>query len=165
MENEAKSPLPDVDVSHILEQVLGCKWTIHVLGQIHQGVQRPGEFARSADGLTTKVLNERLVKLVRFSESYWLVPLGVLAVVILTILVLTGIRRSNVTNMVIVSVTLASLMFFVLAGLPVALRAGSENLIPFFKSVSSDSSPWPGFFEARVLMFVAYTGYSMGCTR
>lgn len=53
-------------VTTIFEQCVGCKWTLHVLTQIRQGVVRPGELQRTADGLTTKVLNERLVKLVRF---------------------------------------------------------------------------------------------------
>ncbi len=54
------------DVTFILQNVLGCKWTLHILAEVRKGVRRPGELARSADGLTTKVLNERLVKLVRF---------------------------------------------------------------------------------------------------
>ena len=53
-------------VSDIFEQCVGCKWTLHVLEQIRGGVKRPGQLQRTADGLTTKVLNERLVKLVRF---------------------------------------------------------------------------------------------------
>ena len=53
-------------VTEIFEQRVGCKWTLHVLSQIRQGVNRPGQLERTADGLTTKVLNERLVKLVRF---------------------------------------------------------------------------------------------------
>ncbi len=53
-------------VTEIFEQCVGCKWTLHVLSQIRQGVNRPGQLERTADGLTTKVLNERLVKLVRF---------------------------------------------------------------------------------------------------
>lgn len=53
-------------VTQIFEQCVGCKWTLHVLAQIRQGVNRPGKLERSAAGLTTKVLNERLVKLVRF---------------------------------------------------------------------------------------------------
>ncbi|EMI52509.1 winged helix-turn-helix transcriptional regulator [Rhodopirellula sallentina] len=56
----------DVDVATILQNVLGCKWTLHILAQIRQNVNRPGELVRSADGLTTKVLNERLTKLIRF---------------------------------------------------------------------------------------------------
>ena len=53
-------------VTEIFEKCVGCKWTLHVLGQIRLGVCRPGQLERTADGLTTKVLNERLVKLVRF---------------------------------------------------------------------------------------------------
>lgn len=50
----------------MVESIVGCKWSIHVLEQIRQGVSRPGALARSAPGLTTKVLNQRLAKLVRF---------------------------------------------------------------------------------------------------
>ncbi len=55
-----------IDVATILQNVLGCKWTLHILAEVRSGVNRPGDLVRSADGLTTKVLNERLVKLVRF---------------------------------------------------------------------------------------------------
>jgi DNA-binding HxlR family transcriptional regulator len=54
------------DVAEVFENVVGCKWTIHVLTQIGRGVRRPGELVRTAAGLSTKVLNERLAKLVRF---------------------------------------------------------------------------------------------------
>ncbi len=57
--------MPDVSVYEIFEKCIGCKWTLHVLSQIRAGVMRPGQIERSADGLTTKVLNERLKKLVR----------------------------------------------------------------------------------------------------
>ena len=60
----AKADVPDV--AYVFENCVGCKWTIHVLNQIRRGVRRPGELARSAEGLTSKVLNERLSKLVRF---------------------------------------------------------------------------------------------------
>ena len=53
-------------VTEIFEQCVGCKWTLHILANIRKGVHRPGQLERTADGLTTKVLNERLVKLVRF---------------------------------------------------------------------------------------------------
>jgi DNA-binding HxlR family transcriptional regulator len=53
-------------VPEIVEDVLGCKWTIHVLLQIREGINRPGALVRTSRGLTTKVLNERLSKLVRF---------------------------------------------------------------------------------------------------
>lgn len=54
------------DVHLMFESCIGCKWTLHVLGQIRKGINRPGALVRTASGLTTKVLNERLAKLVRF---------------------------------------------------------------------------------------------------
>lgn len=57
---------PEHDGQEMLRSILGCKWTLHVLHQIRAGVVRPGAIQRSAEGLTTKVLNERLAKLVRF---------------------------------------------------------------------------------------------------
>jgi DNA-binding HxlR family transcriptional regulator len=53
-------------IRRIVEDVVGCKWTLHVLAQVRAGVNRPGALVRTADGLTTKVLNERLAKLVRY---------------------------------------------------------------------------------------------------
>lgn len=58
----AKAP----SIRRIVEDVVGCKWTLHVLAQVRAGVNRPGALVRTAEGLTTKVLNERLSKLVRY---------------------------------------------------------------------------------------------------
>ncbi|MEX0936940.1 MAG: APC family permease [Pirellulales bacterium] len=91
-------------------------------------------------------------------ESNLLVPVATGVVVVLTVLVLSGIRRSSRTNMAIVSVTFAALVLFVLAGLPSALSNGLENLRPFF-APTSGQSPLTGLLEATALMFVAYTGY------
>jgi APA family basic amino acid/polyamine antiporter len=90
------------------------------------------------------------------------VPLAVGAVALLTVLVLSGIRRTSRANAAVVSVTLLALLFFVIAGLPAALRTGREHLTPFFApvaSAASDAAPLPGLLEACALMFVAYTGY------
>ncbi|MCH7685594.1 MAG: amino acid permease [Planctomycetes bacterium] len=87
------------------------------------------------------------------------VPLALATVLVLTLLVLSGIRRSSITNTLIVSITLLSLTFFVVAGLPRAFAAGAGNLTPFFVPEFEDSSPLAGFLEACALMFVAYTGY------
>jgi DNA-binding HxlR family transcriptional regulator len=62
----APSPTPAPDVAAMVESIIGCKWSLHVLAQIRGGVNRPGVLARSAPGLTTKVLNERLNKMLRF---------------------------------------------------------------------------------------------------
>jgi len=53
-------------ISALVEDVIGCKWTLHVLAQVRAGVTRPGRLVRTAEGLTMKVLNERLAKLVRY---------------------------------------------------------------------------------------------------
>ena len=62
----SKAEIKRPSVSGMVEDVLGCKWTLTVLRLVRQGVNRPGAMERSVDGLTTKVLNERLRKLVRF---------------------------------------------------------------------------------------------------
>lgn len=77
-------------------------------------------------------------------------------VAVVTVLVLGGMRHSNVTNIVIVSVTLLALAAFVIAAAPAALAWGVANFRPFFPS---DRAAFPGFLEACALMFVAYTGY------
>ncbi len=66
MSHDALDPEARTDVSRMFESVLGCKWSLHVLGQIRKGVRRPVELHKSAPGLTEKVLNERLNKLLRF---------------------------------------------------------------------------------------------------
>jgi DNA-binding HxlR family transcriptional regulator len=53
-------------VSRMIEDVVGCKWSMAVLGAVRRGVRRPGAIERALPGLTAKVLNERLRKLVRF---------------------------------------------------------------------------------------------------
>lgn len=50
----------------MVEDIVGCKWSLCVLDLVAQGVKRPGEMQRSYYGLTAKVLNERLRKLVRY---------------------------------------------------------------------------------------------------
>lgn len=68
MENSAskKSSQSPPSVHLMVESIVGCKWSLHVLAQIRNGTNRPGAMVRSTDGLTTKVLNERLAKMIRF---------------------------------------------------------------------------------------------------
>jgi APA family basic amino acid/polyamine antiporter len=88
------------------------------------------------------------------------VPVAVSAVVALTAIVAMGIRRSNRANIVIVSITLFALVFFVLAGLPQLWSKGTEPWLPFLRPAAGGGSPWPGLLEATALMFVAFTGYA-----
>jgi APA family basic amino acid/polyamine antiporter len=78
------------------------------------------------------------------------------AVIALTVLVAGGLRRSNLTNTVIVSITLLALCAFVVSGLPSAVR--NWGALP--KGLPSLSA----FLEAVALMFVAYTGYGRVAT-
>ena len=46
-----------------LEDVIGCKWSVSVLLAIEAGINRPGMLERHIDGISAKVLSERLSKL------------------------------------------------------------------------------------------------------
>lgn len=59
----AEGPPP---AARMVEDIVGCKWSIAVLDRVRHGVHRPGALETSLPGLSTKVLNERLRKLVRF---------------------------------------------------------------------------------------------------
>jgi APA family basic amino acid/polyamine antiporter len=87
------------------------------------------------------------------------VPFAVATVAILTLVVLQGIRASNRANTIIVSITVLSLTFFVLAGLLSLDGEWQAHWSPFF-----DGSPADGavgsLLEATALMFVAFTGYA-----
>ncbi|QDU98998.1 APC family permease [Lignipirellula cremea] len=93
-----------------------------------------------------------------FGASAGIVPLAAGTVVVLTILALTGIQRSSLANIVIVSLTLFALLLFVAAGLPLAWRSGVDHMQPFF-APTAGTSKLSGLLEACALMFVAYTGY------
>src|SRR5713226_5598659 len=47
-------------VAMLLEEVIGCRWTISVLGAVANGVRRPGALERHIEGISTKVLADRL---------------------------------------------------------------------------------------------------------
>jgi DNA-binding HxlR family transcriptional regulator len=53
-------------VMYMVENVVGCKWSLTVIDLVRCGVNRPGEMEHAVPGLSAKVLNERLRKLVRF---------------------------------------------------------------------------------------------------
>jgi APA family basic amino acid/polyamine antiporter len=74
----------------------------------------------------------------------------------MTGLVLGGMKRSSLANILIVSATLLALGLFVACAVPVAFAAGGENLRPLFPRGDGAGT---GFLQACALMFVAYTGY------
>jgi DNA-binding HxlR family transcriptional regulator len=65
--NPQEQPIPaPPNVSRMVEDIVGCKWSLAVLGAVRGGVCRPGAMEHAIQGLSKKVLNERLNKLVRF---------------------------------------------------------------------------------------------------
>ncbi|MEM8964567.1 MAG: helix-turn-helix domain-containing protein [Acidobacteriota bacterium] len=62
----------------MVETIIGCKWSLTVLDLVVGGTVRPGEMERSVEGLSAKVLNDCLRKLVQFrvleKHSYPEVP-------------------------------------------------------------------------------------------
>ncbi len=90
----------------------------------------------------------------------WHVPLALLTVAALTLLVLGGLRRSTAVVLVLLTIALAALIYFVVGGAPAAWARGAENYRPFLDPLAHDGLPGLGaFFHATALMFVAYTGY------
>ena len=91
------------------------------------------------------------------ADPAWLAPLAVGTTLVLTLVVVSGIRQASWTNAVIVLVTWLALGLFVLVGFSHLTRTGGEQLLPFLPQETSGG--WPGFLEASALLFVAFTGY------
>jgi DNA-binding HxlR family transcriptional regulator len=75
---ETTAPRAAKSVHGMVEDIVGCKWSLTVIDQVRSGVRRPGAIEHAVPGLSQKVLNERLRKLVRFGilrkESFPEVP-------------------------------------------------------------------------------------------
>ncbi len=63
--NPATTPAAP-NVARMVEDIVGCKWSLAVLGAVRGDVRRPGALEHAIEGLSKKVLSERLSKLVRF---------------------------------------------------------------------------------------------------
>ena len=91
------------------------------------------------------------------------VALALFLVAVVTALVAGGLRRSNVANAVVVTVTIAALALFVATGVAdivgrggaAAGSAGGAALGPFGAALADPMA----LLHATALMFVAYTGY------
>lgn len=55
-----------VTVAVMVESIVGCKWSVRLLELLADGVARPGALQRACPGLSAKVMNERLRKMLRF---------------------------------------------------------------------------------------------------
>lgn len=91
------------------------------------------------------------------SYFYQLVPVGspliisVTAVTFLTFANYFGIKKVGILNLIIVSFTLISLVYFVISGFP---EIKKENFVPFAPFGMS------GIAEATALLFFAFTGFA-----
>ncbi|HZS34354.1 MAG TPA: winged helix-turn-helix transcriptional regulator [Methylomirabilota bacterium] len=59
-------PCAEIPVSGMVESIVGCKWSVRLLQLCAEGPRRPSAFRRECPGLSAKVLNERLRKMIRF---------------------------------------------------------------------------------------------------
>ena len=60
------SPKKRTSAAAMTESIFACKWSARIITLIHDGTHRPGEITRSLDGLTTKVMNDCLRKMISF---------------------------------------------------------------------------------------------------
>lgn len=116
--------------------------------------------AKSASAATAALgFGGYLLTLFGLNGEIWRIALGLLALFILTLIVLTGMRQSNLTNIVMVSITFAALFVFVLGGIPGLLDNAEAHLANFFAPPPTGHPPLRSLLQATALMFVAYTGY------
>lgn len=55
-----------VPVASMVESIVGCKWSVGLLRLLADGCYRPSAILRASPGLSAKVMNERLRKMLRF---------------------------------------------------------------------------------------------------
>jgi DNA-binding HxlR family transcriptional regulator len=55
-----------IPVASMVESIIGCKWSVRLLQLCAEGYSRPSALLRACPGLSAKVMNERLRKMIRF---------------------------------------------------------------------------------------------------
>ena len=81
---------------------------------------------------------------------------ALISVLLLALVALTGMKRSSLANTVIVSITLLSLVAFIISGLYYSTSNAKSSTTELLSIFTAE----PGnMLEAIALMFVAYTGY------
>lgn len=55
-----------IPVAAMVESIIGCKWSLGILDLLAAGCHRPSALLRASPGLSAKVMNERLQKMMRF---------------------------------------------------------------------------------------------------
>ena len=55
-----------ISVAEMVENIVGCKWSVQLLRVLADGHHRPSAIQRACPGLSAKVMNERLRKMLRY---------------------------------------------------------------------------------------------------
>ncbi len=55
-----------IPVASMVESIVGCKWSVGLLRLLADGCSRPSAILRASTGLSAKVMNERLRKMLGF---------------------------------------------------------------------------------------------------
>lgn len=63
----ATSASKPVSLAAMVKSIVGCKWSLRLLGQLAMGPRRPSALLLSCPGLSAKVMNERLRKFQGFA--------------------------------------------------------------------------------------------------
>lgn len=63
---QASSDQDPIPVAAMVESIIGCKWSVRLLQLCAEDQRRPSAFLRACPGLSSKVMNERLRKMIRF---------------------------------------------------------------------------------------------------
>ncbi|MDZ7668699.1 MAG: APC family permease [Gammaproteobacteria bacterium] len=114
--------------------------------------------AKSASAATAALgATGYLAHLLGIDIGGWLGPGAAVAVLVITVLVLSGLRRSSLINIVIVSTTLIALLAFGLVGVWQVAAQGDGVFQPLAQAGSGSIQH---LLYATALMFVAYTGYA-----
>ncbi|NBC10366.1 MAG: amino acid permease [Planctomycetes bacterium] len=98
----------------------------------------------------------------------WSTPLALLGIVVLTGIVLAGIRRTNAVNLLIVGLTVGTLIFFII-GVGVNLEGEGVMAVSNFGGLENWENDrgqtfWPALLHGSALVFVAFTGYGRVAT-
>jgi basic amino acid/polyamine antiporter, APA family len=114
--------------------------------------------AIAALGFAGYLLNALDLRILQETEVFWLIPVALLLLIVLTSILLCGLHHAGLSRLLILGVTLLSLFFFLGSGFPFINSAVSPALNPFFAASAAPESI-SDLFRASALMFVAYTGY------
>ena len=81
------------------------------------------------------------------------------ALALLTYFAMTGIKRSAYLNAILVSITMGSLVLFIVVGIVEWFSQSQSVDADAVGTLTSSTAGSTGLWEATALMFVAYTGY------